>query len=75
MRDTLQQALDKHIENIKWLQERLSNGHLTAEQVGIKLRSRSIELGTIACMPFRDQMPAEPEHQTCGPDCTTHFGM
>ncbi len=74
MRDTLQRALDKHIENIKWLQERLSNGHLTPEQVGSKLRSRSIELGTIACMPFRDKSE-EPEHQTCGQDCTTHFGM
>jgi len=55
MRNTLQRALDKHIEVIQQLQSKLSNGQLTAMEVGMKLRSHSIDLGQIACMPFREQ--------------------
>ena len=61
-------ALAKHIENIEWLKRALLSNNLTPEQVGSKLRSRSIELGTIACMPFR-------EVKLCADcDCNTPIG-
>lgn len=51
----LQMALDGFVEEIKSLQSDLGRGILSAEQVGIRLRAKSINLGTIACMPFRKE--------------------
>lgn len=47
-------ALKKMRDDLEWLQARLDLDILTPEQVGSRLRNKSIEIGAIACMPFRD---------------------
>ena len=40
-----------HVECIR---RDVATNRITIEQAGVKLRSKSIELDAIACMPFRD---------------------
>jgi hypothetical protein len=52
--EEFQWALEKIRSELDWISAAVDRGVMTIEAAGIKLRSKSIELGVVACMPFRD---------------------
>lgn len=47
-------ALNKLQDRFDFIKSKVMDGSMSIQEAGIKLRSHSIEVGTVACMPFRD---------------------
>ena len=47
-------AMDRLANLLNFARERVAKGDWTVEKAAIKLRTLSIEVGAVACMPFRD---------------------
>ncbi len=59
-------ALRKVIDHLEMIHKNVASGTWDVEMGANKLRNRSIELGTISCMPFREDKPKSKCCAKCG---------
>lgn len=60
-REAFLAALEEVQDRIKFVSNAANLGNMSPEEAGTKLRSLSIELGSVACMPFRGAASACPQ--------------